>query len=293
MLIDRHYHLGLTLLGIGLLVTAVGLLSLTRPQEYQSRARIKLPVKEAEGPEAHKLSLVPGCDLVECEFELIQSEAILSRVVDVLDLNSKWGKRFATSKKLRISDEIIPLLRQQTKLRAVPNSGIVEICFIGDDPQEAARIANTIAEVYHDWRCQGVRKLVQSAMTALEKQLEVTEQKIKKAEGNLEQLSKESNISPSELESDLLKTNFPAYSKAKTELDEMQNLKRLLAGKLQFEQAMISHTDLNPPDDSQMIVLERAVPMLTPYGHRRQLGGVLALTGLAILLAGVYVLSEK
>lgn len=293
MLINRHYPLGLTLLGIGLLVAATGLLGLTQPQEYQSRVKIKLLVKEAEGLEPHKLSLVPGCDLVECELELIQSEAILSRVVDVLDLNSKWGQRFATSKKLRISDEIIPFLRQQTKLRAIPNSGIVEICFIGEDPQEAAKIANTIAEVYRDWRHEGIRKLVQSAMAALEKQLEVTEQKIKKAEGNLEQLSKESNISPSELESGLLKTNFPAYSKAKTELDEMKNFKELLAGKLQFEQAMINHTDLNLPDESQMIILEHAVPMLTPFGHRRQLGGVLALTGLAILLAGVYVLSEK
>src|ERR1035441_4914972 len=95
---------------------------------------------------------------IQTEFELLQSEVILGRVIDELDLNSEWGKKYANGDRLKTS-EAIGLLKGRIELRPVRNTSLIEIRVFSEKAEEAARIANAIAEAYKAHREEQRRHL--------------------------------------------------------------------------------------------------------------------------------------
>jgi uncharacterized protein involved in exopolysaccharide biosynthesis len=132
------------IVGIGL-----GLWLLLIPAKYQATTRI-----------AVEHDYVPGVYdpyFIQTEFEVIQSTLLLGRVIEALNLNAAWGEKYAGGKTLKTS-ETIGLLRQQLKLRLVKNTKIIDICVTDKNPVEAARIANSIAETFRDFRSDEQQK---------------------------------------------------------------------------------------------------------------------------------------
>jgi len=111
--------------------------------------RIKLEQKPAISVDATdgKLTL-NGYDpyLVQTEFEVIQSGAVLERVVSALNLNEKWAKRYG-SPTLK-TGEAVSLLRGRLDLRPIRNTSYLEIRVTDEDSQEAADLANAVTSAY-------------------------------------------------------------------------------------------------------------------------------------------------
>jgi capsular polysaccharide biosynthesis protein len=122
------------------------------PESFVSQARVVLrpSTPDAVGTNAHP-GAAGGFDprLIKTECEVIQSEAILGKAIEDLDLDRDWGKRYANGDRLKTS-ECMTLLRARMDLRPVPDTSIIEIRVYDEKPDGAAKVANAIAEAYRD-----------------------------------------------------------------------------------------------------------------------------------------------
>lgn len=113
------------------------------PETYESTARIKV---ENDPPGT-------GYDpyFIQTQFEIMQSQAVLDPVIDKLNLNVNWGKKYFAGETLK-PDESLKILRSRLMLLPVRNTKLISISVFGDDKNEAAQIANAIADAYRDYR---------------------------------------------------------------------------------------------------------------------------------------------
>ena len=120
------------------------------PESYLSTARVKLTPNTAEAPQtldSRVSSRAYDPYLIQTECEVMQSEEILGPVITALDLNREWGKRYNNGEPLK-NAETVTLLKRRVDLRSVRNASLIAINVYGEQPEEAARIANEIAQVY-------------------------------------------------------------------------------------------------------------------------------------------------
>ena len=131
---------------------------------------------------------------IQTEFEVIQSELVLGKVIEQLDLNREWGKKYAGGERLKTS-ESIALLKGRIDLRPVRNTSLIEIRVYDWKPEEAARIANAIAEAYMAYRLEQRAQLNKNGIKALEERFAEQEAKVKEAQRKVEELRAKLNIS--------------------------------------------------------------------------------------------------
>jgi polysaccharide biosynthesis transport protein len=181
-----------------LVVITATLVTFILPESYSSTARIKVERDQSDIP---SLDQVRGMGMsydpyfIQTEFELIQSEVILSNVVYNLHLNQVWGKKYAAPGEDLKTQESIAILKQHVELRPVRNTSLIEIRVFSDKPGEAADIANEIARVYRDHRQNDRRNLSRGGIVALEEELMSQSNKVWAAQEKLDRLRKELNIS--------------------------------------------------------------------------------------------------
>ncbi len=111
-----------------------------------------------------------------------------------LDLNNKWGKKYANGDRLKTS-ETIGLIKQRINLRPVRNTSLIEITVYSEKPDEAADIANAVALAYRAYRLEKRQELSQGGIGALEDRFKKEEAKIKEAQTNVDELRVKLNIS--------------------------------------------------------------------------------------------------
>lgn len=253
--------LGTAVLLAGLALCGVGLWLLLSPAQYQATVRIE--VRHASPP------WVYDPYFIQTEFRVIQSRIILSNVVETLNLNVAWGRRYAAGRTLETA-RTIRLLQRRLKFRVVPNSTAIDISVTDENPAEAARIANAIAETYRDHRMEIGRRERKSA----EEEYKIEEADIKAGENHLAQLRKQLNLPVPEPAEAVLKTNYPVYFRARRELAEQKA--RHKYWKEELNQGLT---------DSASIVVP-AVPPKAPIGPNRSLGLILLICGLVVSAGG-------
>jgi capsular exopolysaccharide synthesis family protein len=106
---------------------------------------------------------------VQTEFEKIQSKSILYPVITNLDLHIKWGEKY--------KEGVLPLglafklLQADIRIDQPRNTSLIEIKAFSDDPNEAAAIANKIAEVYRQSRLDKWDEMSRRGLLAIEKEM--------------------------------------------------------------------------------------------------------------------------
>ena len=167
------------------------LITFILPETFSSFARVKI-----EPDSQSTTGKNGGYDpyVVQTEFEVIQSEPVLSKVVENMDLTNEWGKRYAGGEKLR-SAEAIALLKRRIELRPIRNTSMLEIRVFSENPKEAADIANNVAEAYRAHRIEQRRNLAASGIDVLEKQFREQEDRVHDAQNQVDRLRQELNIS--------------------------------------------------------------------------------------------------
>jgi len=179
-----------------LVVITATLVTFILPESYSSKARIKIDRDQTDISGLADRSTLAGYDpfFIQTEFELIQSELILGKVIADLDLNTEWGRKYASGERLR-TPETIALLKQRIDLRTVRGTSLIEIVVYSEKPEEAARIANAIADAYKTHRQEQRAQLSRGGIKALEERFAEQEAKVKAAQERVDNLRKELNIS--------------------------------------------------------------------------------------------------
>lgn len=110
------------------------------PESYASTVRIKVNRIPVNGtPDLDSAALIG-----------ISSPEVLDRVIEKLGLNMSWGRKYFNGETLS-TDKTCTILRDRLTLASLPNTDIVAITVYNEDRQEAAQIANGIADAYLDY----------------------------------------------------------------------------------------------------------------------------------------------
>src|ERR1035437_4954763 len=128
-----------------LVVITATLVTFILPEAYSSTARIKIDKDQSDITSMMTERGAGGYDpyFIQTEFELITSEVILGKVIEDLDLNKEWGKKYAGGDPLKTS-ETITWLKRMIDLRPIRNTSIIAITVYSDKADEAAKIANSV-----------------------------------------------------------------------------------------------------------------------------------------------------
>jgi capsular polysaccharide biosynthesis protein len=118
------------------------------PESYASTARILVENDEINQPAGHG-TYDPY--FIQTTIEIIKSPTVLNPVIEKLNLNQTWGKKYFNGEMLK-STETTEILKQRLQLSPVRNTRLIAITVYSDDRQEAAYIANAIAGAYRDYR---------------------------------------------------------------------------------------------------------------------------------------------
>jgi Mg-chelatase subunit ChlD len=161
--------------------------------ERSARLKVEKDAPDVEGLGAQRST---GYDpyWVQTEEEQIQSRSVLNKVAEKLNLNEAWGEKRG-GERLRPEDTLA-LLKKKTTVSTDPKTGLIDIKVKSESADEAARIANTIAEVYRDNRSSNRRQAAQRGVDTLEKELADQEQKIAQTLQEVEQRQKADTNGP-------------------------------------------------------------------------------------------------
>ena len=155
---------------------------------FASTARIKVErdATDIEGMAGDRKHIGYDPYFIQTEVEALQSDAVLGKVVDALKLDEAWAANRGGAKLDKT--EAIGLLKGKLDLKPVRNTSLVEIQAKSDKPDEAAKIANAVAEVYKDQRQQERTKLASGGIAALEGRSQEQQEKIRRVQAELETL---------------------------------------------------------------------------------------------------------
>jgi uncharacterized protein involved in exopolysaccharide biosynthesis len=157
------------------------------PESYASTARIRVEpdAPTASGQNGQLTSYDPY--FVQTTFEMIRSPIVLDPVISRLKLNEAWGKKYFNGQTLKNS-ETAEILKQRLQLAPVRNTELISITAYSDDRNEAAQIANAVAESYRDYRALIRDETTEKALTALRRQYDEQGQQIRMEEAELNAL---------------------------------------------------------------------------------------------------------
>jgi Mg-chelatase subunit ChlD len=162
---------------------------------FKSTARIKI---DRDAPDISGIMERGGNTpydpyFVQTESEVIQSEAVLGKVIKDLNLNGAWGKKHGD--RALTTAETMALLKNKLDLRTEQNTSLIDIGVKSDKPEEAAEIANAVAEEYKAYRAEQRARLSKSGIQALEERRAEQDKKIASAKAEVERLGREAKES--------------------------------------------------------------------------------------------------
>ena len=166
------------------------------PESYSSTARIEInsDVLDIPGMNGMQSPYAPYDPyLIQTEFEIMQSEKVLGRVIGALDLNNKWGNKYNGNVPLKTEDTM-QLLKQRMNLSPERNTKLVDITVYSEDKDEAARLANGIAQAYQDYRLDLRSTNTFKGIAVLMNELQTQEDSITAVQSNVDQLRKDLKI---------------------------------------------------------------------------------------------------
>jgi polysaccharide biosynthesis transport protein len=166
------------------------------PESYSSTARIKIEndVSDITTINSPQMSLGYDPYFIQTEFEIMQSETVLGKVIKALDLNVKWGKKYAPGGEPLQDDQTMRLLKQRLRLSTERNTKIIDITVYSDDKDEAAQIANAIDDAYRDYRLTLRSGQSEGGISVLQHSFDEDSRNIQEVETNVDKLRNVLNI---------------------------------------------------------------------------------------------------
>jgi len=170
------------------------------PEQFASTARIKVTHSnpDTSGLETHANEGSYDPYFIQTEFEIMKSADVLDRVINNLDLNKVWGRKFGGGDSVFKTTDSEGYLRGRLSLNPVRNTTLIDITVYSDKPQEAADLANALADAYSEKRKEDYDKLQNRGVAALKDEQTEQEKKIDDESRKVEELRKMYNIPDSD-----------------------------------------------------------------------------------------------
>ena len=184
------------------LITAIVATAVTflLPESYASTARIRIE-PDTTGDISSLTGQSPYASydpyFIQTEFEIIQDRVVLGKVIDNLNLNVEWGKKYFGGETLK-TPVTMEFLKHRISLAPVRNTKLIEITVFSEDKNDAAHLANAIAEAYRDYRLNLRRQLTQNGIKVLEDQFKTEQDQIEAVQTNVDSLRQELGINDSD-----------------------------------------------------------------------------------------------
>jgi uncharacterized protein involved in exopolysaccharide biosynthesis len=191
------------------------------PETYASTATIKV---DSDLPTANYDPY-----FIQTQFEIIQSQLVLQPAIDKLKLKDLWGRRYFNGEKLK-DTETLELLKGRLGLSPVRGTKLVKITVYSEDKNEAALIANTVAESYQDYRIKIRLELQVTGAGVLQKQFQAEEESIRQVQSETASLRQQLKIA-SDAATIQSPTEQPYWDKKRL-LDQLTKAHELLATKI-------------------------------------------------------------
>ena len=179
-----------------LVVITATVVTLMYPESFASTASIQV---SADRPDISSFNNVSSLDtsydpyFLLTEFETIQSQAVLSQVSEAMNLRNVWGKKYNNGAPMNETD-VEAMIKSRIELRNIRNTKFIEIKAYSDNADEAAKLANQIAESYRAFRSKEYADLKDSGIKSLHDQVLEQDQKISLLQSNVDQLRVNLNI---------------------------------------------------------------------------------------------------
>lgn len=175
------------LLAVG--ASSAGLLLLRQGSpQFQASATVRVVRDETDLEQLGKLA-PQGTDtavFLQNEIELLGSDTILQKVIERLDLNREWGKRFRDGQTLR-TGETSELIRANLQILPEPTALQLQIRVASEQEVEAIKLANAIATAYCEYRVERRQRIAQDKIKALTVPYQENEAKVRHAAELVEQ----------------------------------------------------------------------------------------------------------
>ena len=181
-------------LAVAFLVVLTGTVyTLLLPNIYASSARISVSEDSPEiNPFAVQQNYMTSYNpyFLKTQFEILTSKPILNEVINRLSLQVEWGK----NGEMLSRDVALKILKNSVSVFQQRDTSLIVINVKRDNPNEAADIANEIAEVYRDSRLDLASKDARTAIDKIEESLSEQRQRVADAEENIQQIREDLNI---------------------------------------------------------------------------------------------------
>lgn len=257
-----------------LVVITATVVTFMYPESFAGTAQIEVEQEHPDIPGMSGMPFAAGYDpyYLQTQFKVIQSDAVLSRVIDAMDLRNVWGKKFNNGQPLAVSD-CERIIVRDLDLQPIRNTKIIEIKAFSDTPDEAAKLANQVAESYRKYRTDEYDEIKSHGITSLDKQLDEQQQKVEDAQALVDKLRTQLNIADEDSEG-----IAPAPSLSYKNLDELTQEKVQHEADYQKEAKLLAKLQSMPPDE-----LKKALPIAVTDAQLNTLLGELDLSQQALL----------
>src|SRR5438477_3247654 len=166
------------------------------PESYASTVRIKVEKDSQDVSGIGGERLPAGFDpyWVQDQFETIQSKSILYQVITNLNLNKVWAQKFKEEGELR-TEVTYTILKGKIDVRQARNTSVLEIKAFSDDKNEAAAIANMIADVYRKDRLESRKEMASGGIKVLQQELDLQTTEVTNLQATLAKMKEDLGIS--------------------------------------------------------------------------------------------------
>jgi polysaccharide biosynthesis transport protein len=184
------------------LITAIVATAVTflLPESYASTARIRIEpdsIADIAGVGSHVTYAQYDPYFIQTEFEIIQDRVVLGKVIESLNLNVEWGKKYFGGETLK-TPETMEFLKRRMSLTPVRNTKLIGITVYSEDKNDAARIANAIAKAYREYRLDLRKQLTLNGIKVLEDQFRMEGEQIQAVQTNVDNLRRELSVNDSD-----------------------------------------------------------------------------------------------
>lgn len=225
------------ILAVTLLVVMTGMVyTITLPPKFISQSRIQVSDDTLDvAVFQQQVGSIYNPYFLRTQYEIIQSRPILYRVAENLNLAKRWGEKYKSDKSQLTTTETYAILRNSLRVDQYRDTSLIAVSAVRDDKNEAAEIANAVAEVYKAYRLELKMKEITGGLDAMRNELQGQRARVSRAEAEVERLRKELGISTiatgvrvdkirlQQLEADRIAARVEALAR-KARLDQIENL---------------------------------------------------------------------
>lgn len=237
----KHQRLVLGVFALVFLTFAI--VGFTRPKVWRANTKVMVKLGEtvqlapAEAP-SRSIALPLNAEVVNTEAEIVRSRDVVAEAVTRLGIKPESGSL----------EELINSLRLALTVAPTPQSNMLTISYLGKDPQRAARMVNTITDVYLErhadvYRNEGVHTFYTQQLTILEKEM-------KEAQDKMRTYLRDNNIIDIDQEMAILNQDVQEQEKGyKAHLAKVGGTER----KLEEVQSQMEHTPIQVPFEEEWL----------------------------------------